>query len=81
MKAHVLEAFNAFVKAEAGWSLTPDNFEGVHVTCDGGWVLMRKSLHDPQIPINIESDKVGGVVLLEKKVRDFLSRFERLRLP
>ncbi len=77
----VLEAFRELVEKEAGWSLTPNNFEGVHVTCAGGWILVRKSLHDPQIPINIESDEPGGVASLTGKVRDFLSAFDGLKLP
>lgn len=77
----VLEKFKVFAEAEEGWSLTPDSYEGVHVTCQNGWVLVRKSLHDPQIPINIESDESGGVAVLEKKVRGFLYEFDGLRLP
>ena len=77
----VLEKFKAFAESEAGWSLTPNSHEGVHVTCPGGWVLVRKSLHDPVIPINIESDEVGGVAVLEEKVRSFLSAFDGLKLP
>jgi len=78
--SEVLEAFKAFVESEEGWSLTPNSYEGVHVTCDGGWVLVRKSLHDPQIPINIESDIQGGVAVIEEKVRGFLSEFGGLKL-
>lgn len=80
----VLEKFEAFVNDQDGWSLTPESHEGVHVTCGAeagnGWVLMRKSLHDPQIPINIESDVPGGVALMEQKVRDFLAGFGGLSL-
>ncbi len=77
----VLKAFSQFVINEEGWSLTPNNFEGVHVTCNDGWVLLRKSLHDPQIPINIESDLSGGAVLLKERVCSFLSGFSGLQLP
>lgn len=77
----VLEAFNDFVAQQEGWMLTPNNFEGVHVTCNGGWILIRKSLHDPQMPINIESDLSGGIAPLEVTVRKFLSRFDGLKLP
>jgi phosphomannomutase len=81
----VLEAFENFVAQQDGWSLTPDNHEGVHVTCGAeagaGWVLMRKSLHDPQIPINIESDEAGGVAIMAEKVLDFLSGFDGLDIP
>jgi phosphomannomutase len=75
----VLEAFTAFVKNEEGWSLTPDNYEGVHVTTESGWILLRKSLHDPQIPINIESDESGGLKPMAEKVKGFLSSFAELK--
>ena len=75
----VLAAFSGFVERQAGWSLTPNNFEGVHVTCDGGWILLRKSLHDPQLPINIESDTPNGVAPLKEKVCAFLSDFDGLK--
>ena len=76
----VLDGFKAFVENEAGWSFTPNNHEGVHVSCDGGWILIRKSLHDPQMPINIESDEAGGVEPLAEKVRGFLATFAGLKL-
>ena len=74
----VLSAFSDFVEQQDGWSLTPDSYEGVHVTTENGWILLRKSLHDPQIPINIESDVAGGVASLDEKVRGFLSAFDGL---
>lgn len=78
----VLEKFQAFAEKEAGWTLTPDNYEGVHVTCDGGWALMRKSLHDPQIPINIESDCHGGVAVIRDRILVFLAGFDaQLDIP
>ncbi len=77
----ILEAFKAFVRQQDGWCLTPNNFEGVHVTCNQGWILLRRSLHDPQLPINIESDVPGGAEMLKERTFYFLSRFEHLSLP
>lgn len=76
----VLDGFKTFVEAQDGWSLTPNNFEGVHVSCKGGWILLRKSLHDPQMPINIESDNAGGVEPLKAIVVEFLAQFDGLKL-
>ncbi len=80
----VLEGFAAFVEQTEGWSLTPNNYEGVHVTCDAtagnGWALLRKSLHDPQLPLNIETDEVGGVERIAAKIKGFLSDYEGLDL-
>ena len=81
----VLEEFERFAEEEPGWSLTPDNYEGVHVTVDAahgnGWALLRKSLHDPVLPLNIESEETGGVSKIAGRLYAFLSRFESLDLP
>ena len=81
----VLEKFTAFVEQTEGWSLTPDNHEGVHVTCDAangnGWALLRKSLHDPLMPLNIESDDSGGTKLISDRIHAFLIDFDGLEVP
>ncbi len=81
----VLRKFELFVADEPGWSLTPDNYEGVHVTVDAahgnGWALLRKSLHDPVLPLNIESEEPGGVAKIAARMKDFLSQFDQLDLP
>lgn len=76
----VLESFAAFAEEQEGWSLTPNNFEGVHVTTPNGWILLRKSLHEPQMPLNIESDESGGTAIIDQKIRTFLSGFDGLKL-
>lgn len=53
--------------------VAPDNHEGIRVSFgpeDGdGWFLVRLSVHDPVIPINIESNQAGGC----KKVAGILA--------
>ncbi len=68
--------------APKGWASCPDNFEGWRAsTLDGkGWVLIRKSLHDPLLVINIESDVAGGVEETKQIVSEFLSKYEFLEL-
>ncbi len=81
----VLAAFTTFVQNTEGWSLTPHNHEGVHVTCDvgagNGWALLRKSLHDPKMPLNIESDEAGGTAFITKRIQTFLASFDGLDVP
>ena len=81
----VLKKFEQFVADEPGWSITPNNYEGVHVTVDAahgnGWALLRKSLHDPVLPLNIESEEPGGVAKIAARIRTFLSQFDQLDLP
>lgn len=50
---------------EGGWSLEPVNYEGWRVNVEEGeghrgWLLLRQSLHDPLLVLNIESDTPGG---------------------
>ena len=81
----VLKKFEQFVADEPGWRATPNNFEGVHVTVDAahgnGWALLRKSLHDPVLPLNIESEETGGVAKIAARMQAFLSQFDQLDLP
>lgn len=50
-----------------GWHIAPDNREGVRISfdlngeMDSGWFLLRLSVHDPVLPLNLESDVAGGV--------------------
>lgn len=81
----VLTALEKFISQEPGWSITPNNFEGVHITVDAqhgnGWALLRKSLHDPVLPLNIESEVSGGVAQIAARMRSFLTQFDQLEIP
>ena len=60
-----------------GWHVVPNNFEGIRISFaeEGlkGWCLLRLSVHDPLLPLNIESDTPGGVEKIGKKLLAFLS--------
>ena len=45
-----------------------------------GWFLLRKSLHDPVLPLNVEADSEGGIQLVLPLIRDYLSQFEGIDL-
>lgn len=69
-------------KCHCGTTLVEPNFEGVRINFNknhgDGWALIRKSLHDPIMPINIESDSHQGCDIIRKKLRNFLSQFKGL---
>ena len=44
-----------------------------------GWCLMRMSLHDPIIPLNIESDEVGGCEKIKAAIDVFLKDYAELQ--
>ena len=78
----VIDDLNTYAQSKDGWSLAPDNFEGVRVNLDGdhgnGWFLLRLSLHDPLLPLNIESNSIGGAKKIAQELADFLSGYDKL---
>ncbi|MBR3805109.1 MAG: phosphomannomutase/phosphoglucomutase [Clostridia bacterium] len=78
----VIDDLTAYAQNKKGWSLASDNYEGVRVNLDGdhgnGWFLLRLSLHDPLLPLNIESDEQGGAKKIAKELAEFLSAYDKL---
>lgn len=62
----------------------PSNHEGFRLCYDeyhgNGWTLMRMSLHDPILPINVESNSKNGVVKIVKDLYYFLRPYHFLDL-
>lgn len=81
----VLDAFKSLALETEGFDLESPNHEGVRVNFnkDGhsGWVLVRMSLHDPVLPINIESDKEGGLSFALEFLKRFFKSYDKLDLP
>ena len=78
----VIDALTAYAAQQPGWELVPNNFEGVRVNLDNahgnGWFLLRLSLHDPLLPLNIESNCVGGAKIIAQELSGFLADFAQL---
>lgn len=78
----VIAALEAWAQEQAGIELAADNFEGVRVNFGTergcGWCLLRLSLHDPLMPLNIESDIPGGVARIAAQLYPVLSQFPEL---
>ena len=45
-----------------------------------GWALIRMSLHDPILPINVESDEQGGCKKIAADLYAFLKNYDFLDL-
>ena len=78
----VLEDFRGFCASDPRFHIVSPNYEGVRVSFDDeevkGWLLIRLSLHDPVIPINLESRKPGGVQILKERIRPFIEAHPQL---
>ncbi len=71
-----------FLKTEAargcGFTLAKDNFEGARLDFGCGWTLVRMSVHDPVMPINMESVEAGGNLEMAKTLCSLLEGFRFL---
>ena len=72
----IIKELEEYAKAQQGWLLADDSREGVRVSFgenDGdGWFLLRLSVHDPIMPLNVESNKSGGIDIILDKLMAFL---------
>ena len=76
----VIDVLKNEAEKRADMRLADDNYEGVRIFFDNGLALVRMSVHDPVMPINIESDEKGGCGEIAKKLYDVLTRFGFLDL-
>lgn len=71
-----------FAEERENWHIAPDNREGIRVSFDkedgDGWFLLRLSVHDPIMPLNIESNSEGGVEIIKAHLDSFWSTTEGL---
>ena len=78
----VIEKLNAFALENDKMRIADDNREGIRIYFDGekeqGWLLLRLSVHDPIMPLNIESDVEGGVMNIAKEFYSFICKMNLL---
>lgn len=80
----IIKELEEYAATQKGWVLADDSREGVRVSFgenDGdGWFLLRLSVHDPIMPLNIESDTAGGVDIILSKLMTFLKECDDLEV-
>ncbi|MDE5898690.1 MAG: phosphomannomutase/phosphoglucomutase [Treponemataceae bacterium] len=78
--AAVLEEFRR--RAHGRGLELPESYEGVRISLkDGGaqgWILLRMSLHDPVMPMNIEGARRGDLAKLVELAKSLTAGFDRL---
>lgn len=57
------------------------SYEGIRLSFPGeGWLLLRMSLHDPLMPLNLEGDTPKALQKLQQIAKRLLTGFDRLNL-
>lgn len=73
----VIEAFKTRA-IERDIKLADPNFEGIRLNFGNGWALLRMSLHDPVMPLNVESNEIGGCKKIIDTVKSLINDFDKL---
>ena len=72
----VIRELESYAVSNPDMRIADDNREGIRIYFDDenikGWLLLRLSVHDPIMPLNIESDVVGGVKLIAESFYEFI---------
>lgn len=63
---------------EARIQVASPSYEGVRLMFPEGWALLRMSLHDPNMPLNMESKEPGGCEKIKCRMYDLLKGYDHL---
>lgn len=78
----IISELGEYANKNDAFIIALENYEGIRISLpkdDGdGWFIVRLSLHEPLIPINIESDSKGGTKRIAKQLYDFLKQYEEI---
>ena len=62
--------------------IMPKSYEGVRISFQTedkkGWLLLRKSLHDPVMPLNVEGERPGDAKKILQVAQELLAGFDKL---
>lgn len=78
----VIETIMDHATDAEGWEIAPDNREGVRIAfdldqmLDNAWFLMRMSVHDPVLALNVESDVKGGLKTILTELYGVIAHLE-----
>ncbi|MGO4936273.1 phosphomannomutase/phosphoglucomutase [Fundicoccus sp. Sow4_H7] len=80
----VIEEMNDFVDRSEGFTLEEDNREGIRVNVSApfasGWFLLRLSLHEPLLVLQLENDVEGSNHKVISHLRIFFEQYKSLDL-
>ena len=65
-----------------GWGVNLENEEGVRIDFKGeygdGWLLLRMSLHEPLLVLQIENDLVGYQKKILETIQKIMNRYPKI---
>ena len=74
----VIEELENYAKTRPDYKIADDNREGIRISTENGFFLLRLSVHDPVMPINFESNVKGGIKMDIDGIKGFFEKFDKL---
>jgi len=72
----ILTELKSRVEKSTDFSLETPNYEGVRVNTQNGWFLLRMSLHEPLMPLDIQGNTREAMDKMKAFIKDFLSNYD-----
>lgn len=74
----VIKKLREYAETRPDYKTADDDHEGVRISTENGFFLLRLSVHDPVMPINFESRVPGGIKKDIAGIVDFFKDFDKL---
>ena len=74
----VIDELEEYAKTRPNYKIADDNREGIRISTENGFFLLRLSVHDPVMPMNFESNVKGGIKRDIEDIKEFLTKFNKL---
>lgn len=79
-----IKDLNNFIEQQNGMAIDSENHEGIRVNVfdeyGSGWFLLRMSLHEPLLVLQVENDEMGKNQKVFQVLVDFFSHYTELNL-
>ena len=76
----IIDDLEEFGRQQSEFEFVPENKEGVRFNLSGeygeGWFLVRMSLHEPKLVLQMENDIKGSIPRLKKSLLPFFEEYE-----
>lgn len=77
----IIEEIKKYVDGDKNYNVVPNNYEGIRVNYkNNGWFLIRLSLHEPLLALNIESNDENGSNEIYENLKNILCNYELIGL-
>lgn len=74
----VISKLEKYAETRPDYKIADDNREGIRISTENGFFLLRLSVHDPVMPMNFESNVKGGIRQDIEGIKEFFKRFDKL---